>query len=275
MPELPETETIARDLDREVSGVRIVDVHVTKSDVLREATAETLTSRVVGATIVGCWRRAKLVVIDLSTADRLVIQPRFTGALLIDAGGLPDTERRYSAVQFALADDRTLHYRDIRRLGTVSVMSPSRFADYTRPLGMEPLDPAFTGAHLSVLLRRSRQVIKKVLMDQRTVAGIGNIYANEALWRARIDPSRRASSVTANEAAELRSAIVGVLTESIALRGTSFRDYRDANGERGGFVERLAVYGRAGAPCPRCRHRLIGTHAIDGRTSVLCARCQK
>lgn len=275
MPELPETETIARDLDREVSGVRIVGVRVTKPDVLREATAETLTSRVAGATIVGCWRRAKLVVIDLSTTDRVVIQPRFTGALLIDAGDLPDTERRYSAVQFALDDGRTLHYRDIRRLGTVSVMSPSRFIDYTRPLGMEPLDPAFTGAHLSLLLRRSRQVIKKVLMDQRTVAGIGNIYANEALWRARIDPSRRASAVTANEAADLRGAIVDVLTESIALRGTSFRDYRDANGKRGGFVERLAVYGRAGGPCPRCRHPLIGTHAIDGRISVLCARCQK
>jgi formamidopyrimidine-DNA glycosylase len=112
-------------------------------------------------------------------------------------------------------------------------------------------------------------------MDQRMLAGVGNIYANEALWRAGIDPSRAANEVTASEASTLRDAIVGVLTESIALRGTSFRDYRDAAGRRGGFVERLAVYGRAGEPCRSCGRRLVGTHAIDGRTTVLCARCQE
>ena len=111
-------------------------------------------------------------------------------------------------------------------------------------------------------------------MDQRAVVGIGNIYANEALWRAGIDPSRQARDVTAGEAAALRDAIVGVLTESIALRGTSFRDYVDATGGKGGFVARLAVYGREGEPCPRCGARLVGTHAIDGRSTVLCARCQ-
>jgi formamidopyrimidine-DNA glycosylase len=112
-------------------------------------------------------------------------------------------------------------------------------------------------------------------MDQRLVAGIGNIYANEALWRAGIDPSRRAADVAPDETAALHDAIVHVLEESIALRGTSFRDYRDASGERGGFVERLAVYGRAGLPCPRCGHALVGTHAVDGRSTVLCTRCQR
>ena len=112
-------------------------------------------------------------------------------------------------------------------------------------------------------------------MDQRSVAGIGNIYANESLWRAGIDPSRAAGSITASEGGALRDAIVGVLNESIACRGTSFRDYRDAHGERGGFVEHLAAYGRAGAPCLRCGATLVGTHAIDGRMTVLCARCQK
>jgi formamidopyrimidine-DNA glycosylase len=111
-------------------------------------------------------------------------------------------------------------------------------------------------------------------MDQRAVVGIGNIYANEALWRARVDPSRVAHRVSSGEAERLRSAIVDVLTESIAARGTSFRDYRDAGGARGGFVERLAVYGRAGELCLRCGARLVGTHAIDGRITVLCARCQ-
>jgi formamidopyrimidine-DNA glycosylase len=154
------------------------------------------------------------------------------------------------------------------------LMPPERFARYSSALGIEPLDPAFTAAHLSVLLRASRQAVKKVLMDQRVIVGIGNIYANEALFRARVDPSRAARRVTAEEAAAMHSAIVEVLRESIAARGTSFRDYRDASGARGGFVERLAVYGRAGDPCPRCGARLVGTHAIDGRMTVLCARCQ-
>jgi formamidopyrimidine-DNA glycosylase len=275
VPELPETETIARDLDREVAGARIVSVAVTKADVLREVTARVFSRRVTGASIRRSWRRAKLIVLDLTTEDRIVVQPRFTGALLIDSGNLPDRERRYSTVELTFDDGRSLHYRDIRRLGTVALMSVDRFTRYTAALGIEPLDPAFTGAHLSALLRGSRQAIKKVLMDQRVLAGVGNIYANEALWRSEIDPSRAANRVTTAEASRLRDDIVNVLRESIELRGTSFRDYRDASGSRGSFAERLAAYGRAGESCLRCGHRLIGTHAIDGRMTVLCARCQK
>jgi formamidopyrimidine-DNA glycosylase len=275
MPELPETETIARDLDASLRGRTIRRVKVTKRDVLREVTPVQFARRVRGATIARAWRRAKLVVIDLSTDDRVVVQPRFTGALLIDAGSLPDAERRYSTLELTLDDGRSLHYRDIRRLGTVAVMSPSRFADYAGGLGVEPLDPAFTDEHLSALLSASRQAVKKVLMDQRRIAGIGNIYANEALWRARIDPSRPARDVRRDEAARLRTSIVEVLRDSIAARGTSFRDYRDASGERGGFVERLSVYRRAGQPCARCGATLVATHEIDGRSTVLCARCQE
>ncbi|MBA3889494.1 MAG: bifunctional DNA-formamidopyrimidine glycosylase/DNA-(apurinic or apyrimidinic site) lyase [Gemmatimonadaceae bacterium] len=274
MPELPETETIARDLHRELIGRRITGVEVTRPDVLREVDAAALDRRTSHATIVRCWRRAKLVVIELDTGDRLVVQPRFTGALLIDAGDMPERERRYSTLAFTLDDGRRLHYRDIRRLGTVSVMEPRRFEAYSASLGIEPLDPAFTAGALSGLLRVSRQPVKKVLMDQRAVVGIGNIYANEALWRAGIDPSRAARDVSDGEARRLRDAIVAVLTESIAVRGTSFRDYVDASGGQGGFVHHLAVYGRAGEPCPRCGARLVGTHAIDGRSTVLCARCQ-
>jgi formamidopyrimidine-DNA glycosylase len=275
MPELPETETIARDLDREIGGRRVNHVIVTRADVLREIGALALQRRVTGVRITKAWRRAKLIVLELSTGDLLVVQPRFTGALLIDAGALPEEERRYSTLELVLDDGRSLHYRDIRRLGTVALMSAVRFARYTEKLGVEPLDPIFTGDHLSVLLRGSRQAVKKVLMDQRVVAGIGNIYANEALWRARIDPSRAANRITTGEAHALRDEIVGVLEESIALRGTSFRDYRDATGQRGGFVEKLAAYGHDGDPCPRCSHRLIGTQAIDGRMTVLCAHCQR
>jgi len=260
------------------------------------------------------WRRAKLVVLDLEPAelrpevrsaaemvemrnsdrrrgapeggaitalsesapgDRIVVQPRFTGALLLSRGPLPDAEAPYSTLHFVLDDGRDLHYRDIRRLGTVTVMSPDQFADYSAKLGIEPLDPAFTDSHLSGILRGSKQAVKKVLMDQRVVVGIGNIYANEACWRAGIDPSRSARTVTPEEAAALRAGIVGVLTESIAARGTSFRDYRDASGGRGDFERSLAVYGRGGEPCLRCGARLVETHVIDGRTTVLCAGCQR
>ena len=213
--------------------------------------------------------------LDLDSGDRLVVQPRFTGALLLDAGDLPESERRFSTLDLRLDDGRRLHYRDIRRLGTVALMSGERLAEYTAALGPEPLDPAFTVDQLAGPLRASRQAVKKVLMDQRRVAGIGNIYANEALWRAGIRPDREARSLDAAEAARLHHAVVGVLTESVAARGTSFRDYRDANGGRGAFVERLAVYGRGGAACPRCGRTLEETHAIDGRSTVYCEHCQR
>ena len=277
MPELPETETIARDLNDTVAGSVIERVRVTRADVLREVSADELARRVAGATIERAWRRAKLVVLDLSTSERVVVQPRFTGAVLIDAPErpLPDDERRYSTLALHLRDGRALHYRDIRRLGTVALMPPSRWAAYSGALGVEPLDPAFSAAHLSALLRGSRQAVKKLLMDQRLVVGVGNIYANEALWRAGVDPSREGRSLDASEASRLRDEIVAVLEESIALRGTSFRDYRDARGERGAFVERLNAYGRAGLPCPRCSARLVDTHEIDGRSTVFCAWCQR
>jgi formamidopyrimidine-DNA glycosylase len=274
VPELPETETIARDLDGAIRGRKITRVSVRKADVLREVTPRALTRRLRDATILRSWRRAKLVVIDLDTGDRLVVQPRFTGALLIDDGSFTGSELSYSTLRLELDDGRFLHYADVRRLGTVALMNEKRFEEYSGKLGIEPLDRTFTANHLSGVFRASSQPVKKVLMEQRKIAGIGNIYANEALWRAGIDPSRPAASVSPEEAQLLRDSIVGVLGEAIEARGTSFRDYRDARGQRGSFVEKLAVYGRAGLPCPRCGAKLVSTHAIDGRATTMCVRCQ-
>jgi len=274
VPELPETETIARDLHQAIRGRKIVSVAIRKSDVLREVKPRAFVSRLRGATIKRTWRRAKLVVTDLDTGDHLVVQPRFTGALLIDDGTLEPLQLRYSTLRLDLDDGRALHYADVRRLGTVALMSSQRFPEYSERLGVEPLDRTFTAAHLSGVLRATDQPVKRVLMEQRKIAGIGNIYANEALWRARIDPSRAGSSVSAAETALLRDSIVEVLSEAIEARGTSFRDYRDASGRRGSFVEKLAAYGRGGLPCHRCGARLVSTHAIDGRATTLCVRCQ-
>ena len=275
MPELPETETIARDLDREIRGRTITRVEVSRPDVLREVSAAELPDRLTGAKVLRGWRRAKLVVLDLDSGDRLVVQPRFTGALLLSRGPLPPSEAPYSTLRFRLDDGRDLHYRDIRRLGTVALMSPDGFERYSRGLGIEPLDPGFTTEHLSGILRGSRQAVKKVLMDQRLIVGIGNIYANEACWRAGVDPSRAANALSADETERLHHGIVTVLQDSIAARGTSFRDYRDASGGKGDFVRSLAAYGRGGEPCARCGARLVETHAVDGRSTVLCVRCQR
>ena len=274
MPELPETETIARDLNEAIAGRLVQSATVRKADVLREVSSRTFAKRLKGATIVRSWRRAKLIVTDLSTGDRLVVQPRFTGAMIIEHSGLDPAQLEYSTLRLQLDDGRALHYCDVRRLGTVALMNPKRFDEYSSALGKEPLDQTFTAEQLSGVLRVTNQPVKKVLMDQRRIAGIGNIYANESLWRAGIDPSRPASSLTDDEASLLHDEIVDVLNESIALRGTSFRDYRDAKGERGRFAEKLQAYGREGLPCFRCGRKLIGTHAIDGRATVFCATCQ-
>jgi formamidopyrimidine-DNA glycosylase len=274
VPELPETETIARDLDGAIRGRRIEKVSVRKADVLREVTARSIARRLRDATILRSWRRAKLVVIDLDTSDRIVVQPRFTGALLIDDGTFTGSELDYSTLRLDLDDGRALHYADVRRLGTVALMDADRFEEYSGKLGIEPLDRAFTADHLSAVLRATSQPVKKVLMEQRKIAGIGNIYANEALWRARIDPSRPGAAVTPEQAKLLRDSIVAVLGEAIEARGTSFRDYRDARGKRGTFVDKLEAYGRGGLPCRRCGSKLVATHAIDGRATTMCVKCQ-
>ncbi len=283
MPELPETETIARDLDESIRGAIVRDLVVLRDDVLREVDAAGLASALLGAEVRRVWRRAKLIVLDVADARHaeamvrwhLVVQPRFTGGLFIERNASPEEIGSYVCVSFGLTDGRRLHYRDVRRLGTVALMSPARFAAYSAALGPEPLDPALGDAEFSVLLRASRQPLKVALMDQRRLAGVGNIYANEALWRAGLDPSREARSLSDTESAALRAGLQAVLLASIAARGTSFRDYRDARGERGRFVEQLAAYGRAGEPCQRCGHRLVGTHAIDGRSTVFCHTCQR
>lgn len=278
MPELPETETIARDLHELVRGARIVGVDVPKADVLREADAGAFGRELAQGVITGVWRRAKLVVLDIDRAGmrwHVVVQPRFTGGMLVDDGRLPASELAYVAVTFRLEDGRSLHYRDVRRLGTVALMSPARFREHEEGLGIEPLDPRLDDVEFSALIRSSRVAIKPFLMDQRRLAGVGNIYANEALWRSGIDPSRESRSLTDEESGALLRELQAVLRASIAARGTSFRDYRDARGERGGFVRHLAAYGREGEPCLRCGRRLVGTHAVDGRITVFCACCQR
>ncbi|HLA89384.1 MAG TPA: bifunctional DNA-formamidopyrimidine glycosylase/DNA-(apurinic or apyrimidinic site) lyase [Gemmatimonadaceae bacterium] len=275
MPELPEVETIARDLEDAVRGATIAAVHVHRRDVLRECSAAALAKRLTGAVLARFRRRAKYVIAELSSGDRLVVSPRFTGALLVEPAPFRVDRSDYTAIQFALTDGRTLRYRDVRRLGTVALMSPRRFDEWQAAIGPEPLDPALTPDRFSGIVRASSRAIKTILMDQRRVAGIGNIYANESLWRARIRPTRRGTSLTRAEAATLLAEARAVLAAAVAQRGTSFRDYRDPYGGRGGFLALAKVYGRAGEPCARCGATLRATHKLERRITVWCATCQR
>ena len=272
MPELPETETLARDLNSGLVGRVIASIEVPHADVLRGISSRSLARKLAGGRFERVWRRAKAVVLDLDRDLRLVVVPRFTGGLLLRGRDLPDD--RYDAVRFRLRDGATLAYRDVRRLGTLTLFSAEEFSTFDRRLGKEPLDPAFTPSELSALFRTSSQPVKKLIMDQRRIAGVGNIYANESLWAAGIDPSRAARTLDPAEVDRLHGALVDILLRAIEARGTTFRDYRDASGNRGEFVRQLAAYGRGGEPCTRCGTRLTMTHEIDGRATVFCHRCQ-
>jgi formamidopyrimidine-DNA glycosylase len=272
VPELPETETIARDLHAAIAGSLITDVEVVRRDVLRGVSAARLRRSLVNRTVACAWRRAKSVILSFDTETHLVVTPRFTGALIL---GAPTAEDPYACVRLGLSGGRELRYTDVRRLGTVAFLTPEAFALWSNSLGPEPLDADFTVERFSGCLRGSKRAVKAVLMDQSRLAGVGNIYANEALWRAGIRPSRRASSLTLRERETLHGALTAVLRGAVEARGTSFRDYRDAFGERGGFAAQLQAYGRGGQPCARCGATLKSSHAIDGRATVWCAGCQR
>jgi formamidopyrimidine-DNA glycosylase len=273
MPELPEVETIVRDLRPALLGRRFERVSLSHDDVLRGVSRRRLIRHLTGATVHDLLRRAKHAVLDFG-GRRLVIQPGMTGSLIVHDRPLTADEKRYAVLRVALDDGRTLVYRDVRRLGTLLLLDGKGWARYTGALGPEPLEPGFTPERLGATLRGSRQAIKKVLMDQRHLAGVGNIYANEALFAAGIDPSKPAVRLTPDHHRRLHAELRRILAAAIASSGTTFRDYRTGTGDPGNFQLELFVYGREGEPCRKCGTRLTGTHAIDARISVFCHRCQ-
>lgn len=273
MPELPEVETIVRDLRPALVGRRIGKVALSHDDVLRGITRGRLLRRLSGSTIRQVYRRAKHAVLELDSA-RLVIQPGMTGSLMVYPRALKPAEARYAVLRMKLDRGGELVYTDVRRLGTILLLNEKQWKAYDKAIGPEPLDESFSADRLGSALKRSRQAVKKVIMDQRHLAGVGNIYANEALFAAGIDPSKAARRLGPDDHRRLHSEIRRILTAAIRSNGTTFRDYRTGTGEPGNFQFELLVYGREGEPCRRCGTRLTGTHAIDARISVFCHRCQ-
>lgn len=274
MPELPEVETIVRELAPRLAGRLIRGAALAKTDVLRGVSKPRLLRTLTGSRITAVTRRAKHAVFQLSRGPRMVIQPRMTGSLITYDRALTATERRYAVLTCRLDDGRLFVFRDVRRLGTIALLDDRGWAAYTGRLGPEPLDPAFTAAAFAERLRGTRAAIKKAIMDQRRLVGVGNIYANEALFVARVDPSTPAHRLAAGDLGRLYDAIRDILSRAIASSGTTVRDYRTGTGEPGTFQLALQVYDRGGEPCVRCGRRLVTTHAIDGRQTTLCWGCQ-
>jgi formamidopyrimidine-DNA glycosylase len=273
VPELPEVETIVRDL-QPLAGRTLSHPRLSHTDVLRDVTATRLLKALAGARVVAVTRRAKHVVMELAGGHRLIVQPGMSGALILSDGPLTGEQAGYGVLRLDVGGGATLTYRDVRRLGTILLLDAKGWAAYTSRIGPEPLADDFDLARFAATLAGTRQAIKKVIMDQRRIAGVGNIYAQEALFLARIDPSRPAHRLNEADQTRLHRAIRRVLEQAVRSKGTTVRDYRTGTGQRGSFQFKLQVYDRAGLPCRRCKTPLGTTHAIDGRQTTFCWRCQ-
>lgn len=273
MPELPEVETIVQDIRPDLVGRTIRRATLSHVDVLRGVTRPKLLKALKGASIRSVTRRAKHAVIAFEER-RLVIQPGMTGSLTVRREPLSRDEAKYAVLRAPLDSGRELVYQDVRRLGTLLLLNERQWAAYDASIGPEPLEAGFTPEIFQASLKRTRQAIKKALMDQKLIAGVGNIYANEALFAARIDPSRSAASLSTEEFSRLFVEVRRILSAAIEAEGTTFRDYRTGTGEPGNFQLELLVYSREGQPCRRCGTKLVGTHEIDARITVFCYRCQ-
>jgi formamidopyrimidine-DNA glycosylase len=298
MPELPEVETIARDLDRLMAGAYITDFQVTNERTRRarpflEPAENKIRKMIVGKKVLKVFRRAKMLVVDLGK-KRLLIHLKMTGQLVFKpkkgetvAGGHPipapsragvgagpDLPNRFTRAVVSLSAG-DLYFNDVRRFGWMKLLDKTDFHRIVDGLGVEPLTREFTLDRFTEILRKkAKSPIKSALMDQKYLSGIGNIYADEALFRARIKPERPAATLKPQEIRKLRLAISSVLNLSIKHHGTSFSDYRDGRGDPGGFLKYLKVYGRSGKACLVCG-RSIRKSRLGGRGTHWCGKCQK
>lgn len=260
-----------RDLRRLITGATITAVEVMKPDLIGGSGSDDFIRNLLGARINGIHRRAKNLVFDLADGF-LIVNLGMTGRMLVLSA--EDALPSHLGVRFTLGDRLLLLYQDVRRFGRLERLSAEEWAARDAAMGFEPLSDEFDEGTLYRLTRESRVAIKTWLMDQKRVVGVGNIYASEALFRARINPAREARRLTRRQVAALRSAIRDVLQEAIEFRGTTLLDYRDASGRRGEFAGRLRVYDRAGEPCRICSTP-IRRIVQGGRSTFYCPNCQR
>ncbi|NQT29172.1 MAG: DNA-formamidopyrimidine glycosylase [Candidatus Saganbacteria bacterium] len=263
MPELPEVETIKREVLPFVLGQTIKSVEIKDPRNIKGISAEQFKKKLVGQKIVGLERKAKYLLFKLASLNYLVIHLGMTGRLLF----APDP---YVKVVFHLSGTKSLYFSDARLFGKIRFFNSEPKLD----LGPEPLTKSFSLSFFKKILAKRSTPIKVLLLDQKLLSGVGNIYANEALFRAGIDPRRQAKSLNDKEVEKLHKAIEDVLAEAIKYRGTSDSWYVDAEGKKGSFQLRLKVYRRAGEPCVKCKTK-IKKIVVGGRGTYFCPKCQK
>ncbi|HRO12077.1 bifunctional DNA-formamidopyrimidine glycosylase/DNA-(apurinic or apyrimidinic site) lyase [Amaricoccus sp.] len=280
MPELPEVETVRRGLEPVLAGRRIVHAEVRRPD-LRWPFPPRLAERLTGRRVDALRRRSKYLLADLDGAETLILHLGMSGRLLVSGAPLGafhhahPVPEKHDHVVLDLEGGARITFNDARRFGAID-LAPTPALEAHRllaGLGPEPLGNGFDGSYLAARLAGRRTPVKAVLGDQRVVAGLGNIYLSEALWRARISPLRLARDVTPAEAEALAAAVRAVLLDAIAAGGSSLRDYRRADGELGYFQHSFAVYDREGQPCPRCGGPIVRS-VQSGRSSFWCPACQ-
>ncbi|HLX32216.1 MAG TPA: bifunctional DNA-formamidopyrimidine glycosylase/DNA-(apurinic or apyrimidinic site) lyase [Gaiellaceae bacterium] len=273
MPELPEVESVRRQLEPALVGRRFERVQIHDSRLVRPFEPAEVAAELEGERVEDVGRRGKYLVVRFESGRVLLIHLRMTGSLLHAAGGsLPDDPHRRAVVK--LDDGSDVAYRDVRRFGTWLLLEPGEAEPYLAArVGDEPLDALFTAARLGEKLGARRTSLKAALLDQRTLAGLGNIYVDEALWRARLNPLRPAGSLDRAELRRLQRAIRAALEHGLARQGSTLRDYRLPDGSGGSMQDEFRVYGRGGEPCDRCGTPIARTR-IAGRSSWFCPLCQ-
>jgi len=273
MPELPEVETVRRTLQPKLTGLTITGVHLYLPKIVRTPGPEEFKKIITNKKILKIDRRGKYLLLSLSGGYTLAVHLRMTGRLVYVAGDAPPTKHTHIILQ--LDNGNRLIFTDMRQFGgmwlvpTVALDSLSGYKD----LGVEPLDKCFTRDFFKKELCRRRTRIKSLLLNQTFIAGLGNIYADEVLHRAGINPERQAETLKPRETARLHHAIIDVLMEAIDNRGTTVRDYIDGNGVAGTYQELLRVYQREGKPCLHCG-QVITRKKVGGRSSYYCPACQ-
>jgi len=273
VPELPEVETVRARLAPLIEGRRFERVEIADARLTRPLDPASVAAELEGERVDVLERRGKYLIVRFESGRSLLIHLRMTGSLLhAPAGTLPDDPYRRAVVRLDGGSD--VAYRDVRRFGTWLLVGPGELDSYlTIRIGSEPLDRTFTSRRLAQALANRRAPVKAALLDQRTLAGMGNIYADEALWRARIHPRRAAGELTDDEIRRLMRAVKDALRAGIARQGATLRDYSTPDGRAGSMQHEFKVYGREDEPCDRCGTPIEKTR-VAGRGTWYCPRCQ-
>ena len=274
MPELPEVETIRLKLEPHVVGRRFDRVEINDPRLVRPFEPNAVATELEGERVSALERRGKYLIVRFESGRALLIHLRMTGSLRHAARGQL-TEDPYRRAVVNLDDGSDVAYRDVRRFGTWLLLGPGELDPYLEErLGVEPLERTFTARRLAQQLKGRRAPIKAALLDQRTVAGLGNIYVDEALWRAQVHPLRPAGTLDEEELAQVTRSIKGALRAGVKRQGASLRDYSTPDGGRGRMQDRFRVYDREGRPCQRCGTPIDKIRAA-GRGTWYCPNCQR